>query len=647
MHFINRRQKSYIAVIWFVFLVIVSFIFYTLKQRYNYIFPYSIRCIILLCIVTSELPFIFKIKFSERIRSLISIFYLAFVPVFTFFLLESSINNISVISINARVLNVLILFALVLLFFGFSQNIGFSISLFSIVTYLFYITEYLAVSLRGNPFILSDILSAKTAFAVMGHYDFVLNSRIVCSFYVMALVSSFAFTITDPKIHLRKRLIIICTSLMISAGILSSLLFGTILDNNGIEISSFTPVESAKKNGFPLNLLCAYRDSLIKAPNGYSAKNVKMIIDDQDFSLNPSSESINPNIIVIMNESFTDMNYLETVKMSGDPIAKFRSLDKNCIKGTLISSIYGGNTPNSEFEFLTGCSMAFLPNGSIPYQQLINTPLPSVASHLKNYGYSTHAIHLYDPSYYSRNRVYPLLGFDDFISQNNTSVHIERVNEYYATDRSSFLEIEHVYENNKDNPMFIFCVTVQNHGGYFSSPGTIEVLNTHMEHVNNYASLINVSDNAFNDLIDYFSHTDTPTIIAMYGDHQPSLGDDFYDAIWEGCNYTEDQKRLMKAKVPFVIWANYDIDKKKIEEISINQLGPLVLETAGIPLSGYFSFVSSLRDTLPVISGIGYIDKNGTYFTSKIDSKYKTSLSDYEFLQYNYLKGNTEKDFYR
>ena len=353
-----------------------------------------------------------------------------------------------------------------------------------------------------------------------------------------------------------------------------------------------------------------------------------------------------------MNESFTDLDYLEHVELTEEPIPKFKALEDNCIKGTLISSIFGGGTPNSEFEMLTGNTMAFLPDGMISYQQLIDSPIPTIPSHLKNYGYSNTAIHLYRPEYFSRNRIYPLLGFDRFINETNSNVEIELIRNDekeiqgdYALDRCSFESIKKVTEENND-PYFTFCVTIQNHGGYWHWFQDIMVTNAFSDYANDYASIIRITDDEFEKMLDYYSNVDEPTIIVMYGDHQPNLFDDFYNSIWEGYDYTEDEKRYMKAKVPFVVWANYDIEEAEMGEMSINYLGPLVMKTAGLPMSDYFNYLNGLREDVPVISTAGFVDKSGRLFTNPNDSEYADRIKEYEYLQYNYLKGNTRMEFY-
>ena len=74
----------------------------------------------------------------------------------------------------------------------------------------------------------------------------------------------------------------------------------------------------------------------------------------------------------------------------------------------------GRGTAKTEYEFLTGNSMAFLPSGSIPYQQYVLEPTASLASLLKENGYRTLAIHPGERTSWQRNQAYPLLGFDQF-----------------------------------------------------------------------------------------------------------------------------------------------------------------------------------------------------------------------------------------
>ena len=73
------------------------------------------------------------------------------------------------------------------------------------------------------------------------------------------------------------------------------------------------------------------------------------------------------NVIVIMNESLSDLSVLPGVESNTDAMPFLRSLTENTIKGYAYSSVFGGTTANSEYEFLTGNTTAFLPAGTVPY----------------------------------------------------------------------------------------------------------------------------------------------------------------------------------------------------------------------------------------------------------------------------------------
>ena len=103
-----------------------------------------------------------------------------------------------------------------------------------------------------------------------------------------------------------------------------------------------------------------------------------------------------PNIIVVMNEAFSDLSVLGDFTTNEDYMPFLHKLQKgyeNTITGNLTVSVCGGNTANSEFEFLTGHTMDFFPVGSIPYQQYIKGELPSIVNQLEKLGYLTYGLH--------------------------------------------------------------------------------------------------------------------------------------------------------------------------------------------------------------------------------------------------------------
>ena len=157
----------------------------------------------------------------------------------------------------------------------------------------------------------------------------------------------------------------------------------------------------------------------VDKPDGYSRQKAKELLDSYvgtDDNTAITDKSDYPNIIVVMDEAFSDLSVLGGFDTNTDYMPFVHSLEKgneNTITGYLNTSVCGGNTADTEFEFLTGNTMAFLPNGSIPYQQYIKSRTPSLAGYLKSLGYATYAQHPYQASGWNRDKEYPLHGFDN------------------------------------------------------------------------------------------------------------------------------------------------------------------------------------------------------------------------------------------
>ena len=195
--------------------------------------------------------------------------------------------------------------------------------------------------------------------------------------------------------------------------------------------------------------------------------------------------------------------------VSEDYMPYFRSLQENTIKGFVTVSIWGGQTPNSEWEFLTNNSMAFMPYMTIPYQQFIREESPSLANVLKAQGYTANVIHPWNGSGYRRNTVYPLLGFDSFKSIEDFNYEDFEYIRTYPTDLSIYKQLINQYEKrDPDKNFFNFTITMQNHSGY-DLPGlesTIFVGDDHKyPRLEQYLTLLKDSDDSLKYLIDYFN----------------------------------------------------------------------------------------------------------------------------------------------
>ena len=141
--------------------------------------------------------------------------------------------------------------------------------------------------------------------------------------------------------------------------------------------------------------------------------------------------------------------------------------------------------------------------------------------------------------------------------------------------------------------------------------------------------------------MDYFSTYEEPTIIVMFGDHPPSLEQEFLDKAYGVAQADMTMEQYMaKFQVPFVIWSNRPLDRENAPQTtSLNFLGQYLLEYAGIEPDLYGKFLREVEEQLPVFTSVGYIDPQGHAYSHLETTQYEALIQDYQLLQYDRLFG--------
>ncbi len=607
-------------------------------------------------------------NFSEKASKRISAVILLLMPLLMFTIVEI-LNDFSFFNKHFQVylINYIYYLLLYLIFFTAINRLRISIFVVNLLIYTLAVINYYKILFRGEPLQVLDIVTVRTAINVSLSYPLLLSSALVLTFLSLFLItlSVFKFKFSIPTT--RSRVITATASVLLSLLVIGSL-FSTdryrntrlsFMQKLGIFNNVWNQPSNYSDNGLLLALTMNAQNLIMKTPDGYNVRQVTEIaskqisVTDADeirYTDTVKEQRRKPNIIVIMCESYADLSEVAPFATNKNETEFIDSMQENTIKGDLYVSTYGGGTANSEFEFLTGNSMAFMPTGSVPYLQYVESETGSLATILNANGYSSIAVHPYIESGWNRTEVYDLLGFDDFLSVDDFKK--PKYLRQYISDKSSFDKLIELYESKRDGqPIFLFNVTIQNHGGYgeeydnFVSDVLLTDYPGRFPETEQYLSLINQTDAAVEDLIEYFSAQDEPTIICFFGDHLPSMKNGFYDTIL-GESLTSLSGAEMQAlyKTDYFIWANYDIDEETQEDISVNYLSTLLLETAGIELPKYNQFLSDLCKKYPVITSMGVLsEQNIRYDCISAVTDIDGLLRDYSFLIYNNLFGETDR----
>lgn len=533
------------------------------------------------------------------------------------------------------VLNVLCCLVVYLVVQLFTNNAGLSciISHTSLLSFAF--INYFVYLFRGNEFTFSDIRSIGTGLSVAGNYKLQLNDRGAYAIFGAALFIAFV-----RKCHVKFAR---AWQMRIIDAMLAAICV-IIVGMAAYDVNTETwEQKGTYRNGYILNYILGIRDSFIAQPDGYSEEAIQKLekkysSNDKDYS---KTDVKDPTIIVIMNESFSDLSVLGDLQ-TNIPLTPFiDSLKENTTKGYALSSVFGAKTPNSEWEYLTGNSMAFLPAGSVVYQQYISDTPTSIVSNLKDDGYTCVAMHPYYATGWSRNQVYPKIGYDEmhFIDDFDQT----KILREYITDQELYDKIIERYESRGANEkLYLMGITMQNHGGYGEPydnfyEGCYKIGRSYTD-ANQYLSLVHESDKAVKNLIEYFSKVDDPVEIVFFGDHQPSLNSNFYPLLnGKGMSgLTEDELEALYT-VPFFIWTNYDTPEETVDITSLNFLSTMTLERAGIELPAYNKFLADMMETVPAVNSRGYYSKEKQCYQHIDDATGEEAewIKNYHMLQYN------------
>lgn len=608
-------------------------------------------------------------KVIRRIRITMTILN----PLLVMFCIELMNENLLNMGPNVWIFTWILLLAIQFLLFAIIGNMGIAILILNCILFPSGLANLVLMNVRGTPFLPSDLLALGTATEVASTYTISLTPAQFVMLPAFILWCFIIYRIQDKKKEtlLRKKIIRHVTPAVLSCLVLGILYNTPILETCKITDNVWNKVASCKSNGFYMNFFINIHYLTVSKPSGYSQAEVENILKDfkqeqksanketttqtseKDFTTNAdygTNQTLNgkkPNIILIMNESLADYDMIGETNYNRDPLEFLHSMKEDTLYGKDYVSIYGAGTSNSEFEAMTGNTMKFFPSGCNVYQQFMHESTFSMAYYLKSLGYSTIAVHPSSGANWNRINTYNSMRFDRFVTIDDFK-NPEYVR--YISDKESYKKVIELYENKEEGqPLFAFDMTIQNHGGYLTNTkweDPVYVKGSYYEEAKEFLSATKVSDDAFKYLVEYFEKQEEPTIICMFGDHQPSIETEFYEELMgkkqSDWNLEDIQKRYV---TPFVIWANYDIDENQNVILSNNYLENLVLKQAGLELPLYNQYIEKVSKEIPVMNVNGYMDYSGNwhkYDTDETDTV-KELLQNYEYLQYGYYS-DMDKD---
>ena len=486
--------------------------------------------------------------------------------------------------------------ALLGLVFAVTANMKWFGALWLTFNLVFSIIDVAVIEFSGNAVTANDIVAIGTAANVAGNYRFEVVPLMLSQAALYVASMAMVLRSREDRPQLKKlpvRLVALACAAALAVVPAHTLKYrrATTWGGKGIRLNSVL-----------MELLLEAKTVRVQPPKGYSPQAVAALAEK--YPARPASVSgeKRPCVIAIMIEAFSDLAALGDFRTDVDYMPFTRELMKQSVSGTALVSTYGGGTARSEWEFLTGNSMAFLPGSATAYRQYVGSDENSLARVFKNAGYHTVGMHPFKPNGWGRNRVYPALGFDDAYFLDD--LEWDETVRSYVSDRAFVRQVIRLYEDRTPGePLFLFGVTMQNHGGYdnpdYPAAVHLQGLEGSYPSVEQYLTLIRETDDAIRELIEYFSQADEPVQIVFFGDHQPHSPKAFRSAVGT-------RESLQRFLVPFAMWDNYEHRTEDVPLTSLNFLGARLLDLTGVEKPSFYCLLSAVNAAVDAMNPQGY-----------------------------------------
>lgn len=545
------------------------------------------------------------------------------------------------IILNAMPIGLLLLAVTCLL-----RNVFFAGALVNFAVCTLSIANRIKLEVRDEPVFPRDFALLKEVGSAMGTYDirFPVNviAVVVVATAVLVVLGVFVRCRPFPIARLRGW----AGSLLGAAasfGMLTALILTVYASNSlydSFQVSNAYYIPSVfNELGFPYCFCHQFTTYPVDRPEGFS-KSQAMAWDTAAVE---EAQGKDVHLIMVMNEAFSDLTDDPVFTYAEDPLPNLHALrqDDHAISGHVVVPGFAGGTANTEFDVLTGMQTNALSATTTSSFRVVNRNLDSVLRLFREDGYHTSFFHPGDDWFYNRENVYRWLGAEETVFADQME-DLEYKGRWVTDDyMASFIEEKFEEAVSQGQLLCNYTTTIQNHMSYtldkygegYVYPEvetTADLSDTVETMLKVYVEGARDADTMLGRLVEYFSATEEPVVLAFWGDHLPYLGDNQLGYRELGSQVAVQEKDrenpLCSYETPYVIWANgaaaelldweaavEALDLPADGRLSASFLGAALVELTGrVDESAWFRFLNDLRRVVPVVQKKTYVTMDGT-----------------------------------
>ena len=241
-----------------------------------------------------------------------------------------------------------------------------------------------------------------------------------------------------------------------------------------------------------------------------------------------------PDIVVCLQESTLNPHQFDFDRQAIPPLSMFEKQEETVFMSPLRVHTLGGATWKSEFAFLAGVpstDFGALANGV--FYSIVPHLTCGLVKNLREQGYFCVALSPFTKGNYNAKPAYDHFGFDLMLQPQDLGYpasisknlwHISSEEMMYYT--KLILQKQHPSLENVEQPMFVYVLTMKEHGPYNTNmPNHFNLASKRLggkaiSCLNDYIDRIASLNEAIEGLNDYLKARETPYVFGYFGDHQ-------------------------------------------------------------------------------------------------------------------------------
>ena len=510
------------------------------------------------------------------------------------------------------------------------RNVFFAASLTNLFVCGLSIANRMKIEVRDEPVFPRDFALLKEVGQIVGDYNLRFPvgaiAIVVAGTLILALLGAFIGCKPFPIAKLRGlpgSLLGTAASVAVLAGLIVTVYASNDLYNSFRVSNAYYVPSVFNELGFPYCFCHQFTTYPVDKPDGYSRSEVEQWENE---AVAPVGQGKDVNVIMVMNEAFSDISDYSIFHWEEDPLPALHALqtDPHAITGRMAAPSFAGGTANTEFDVMTGMQTNALSKTTTSSMRVVNRNQDSLFRVFGADDYRTSYIHCGDDWFYNRENVLRWFGAEQtmFIDQMTAP---EMKGRWVTDDyMAGLIEAEFEAAMAEGRQLFNYTTTIQNHMSYtadkYGADYVYPSIDVSVPLSDAVTSMLEVyiegardADAMLGRLVEYFSHRNEPVVLVFFGDHLPYLGDNQLAYTEMGMTQEENWSGLTSYETPFVIWANDSAAEELDWEAAVKQLalpehlsaaflGASVLElTNRTEETPWFRFLCQLRREVPVV----------------------------------------------